>query len=188
MDVYLIRHTTPDIDPGICHGRLDAPLRSGVEDRVERLAGALPQAAPITTAASRRCRGLADPLAARLGSTVTVDDRLREMDFGHWEGRPWRTIARAETDAWTRDFWNRAPPEGESYAAMHARVAAVWEALPGRGSDSAVLIAPAGPLRALITIALELPAEAILRIHVDHGGLARLSDATGGWRLEFSNR
>ncbi len=124
----------------------------------------------------------------RCDRKLIVDDRLRELDFGDWEGRPWTGIPRAQTDVWSRDVWNRSAPGGESYAAMHARVGAAWEALVSGGDEALVLVGHAGPLRALITIALELPVEAFIRIHLDYGGIAKLSDRTGGWRLEFSNR
>ncbi|MDE2306162.1 MAG: histidine phosphatase family protein [Gammaproteobacteria bacterium] len=188
MDVYLIRHPEADLDPQLCHGRLDPPARPGFEARAERIAAQLPRGAPVSTAASQRCRALADRLADRLGSTLRIDDRLRELDFGRWEGRPWHALPRAETQDWALDFWNHAPPDGEAYSAMHARVAAAWDDLLEHSGADAVIVASAGPLRALLTIALELPAESCLRIQIDHGGIARLGNSGGGWRLEFSNR
>ncbi len=93
-----------------------------------------------------------------------------------------------QTHAWARDIWNQAAPGGESYAAMHERVRAAWQGLPLEGAGPLAIVGPAGPLRAIMIIALELPADAFVRMHLDYGGIARLSDATGGWRLDFSNR
>ncbi len=188
MNIYLIRHPQPDIAPGICYGRLDVAPAAGLEAAADRLARSLPPAAAIVTTEAQRCRRLAQPLAAALGSKLIVDDRLRELDFGEWEGRPWADIPRAQTDVWSRDVWNCSAPGGESYAAMHARVGAAWEALLSADHEALVLVGHAGPLRALLTIALELPVEAFIRLHLDYGGTTLLSDRTGGWRLEFSNR
>ena len=188
MDIYLIRHLQPDIAAGICYGRLDVPPAPGLEAAADRFTRILPLAAPIVTTQAQRCRRLAQLLATALSSTLIVEDRLRELDFGEWEGRAWADIPRAQTDVWSRDVWNRSAPGGESYAAMHARVGAAWEALLSDGHEALVLVGHAGPLRALITIALELPLEAFIRIHLDYGGTALLSDRTGGWRLEFANR
>lgn len=52
------------------------------------------------------------------------------MDFGHWEGRGWADIDKAELDAWTDDFANyRAGTSGESVAQFMARVGAAFDAL-----------------------------------------------------------
>lgn len=188
MDVYLIRHTRPDLRPDVCYGSLDVGLPPDYTADAERVAAVLPAATTIMTTRARRCRLLADHVATRLGSKLLIDDRMRELDFGQWEGVAWRDIPRAQTDAWTRDVWNSSAPGGESYSAMHARVSAAWEAMLAGSHDRLALIGHAGPLRALITIALELPAEAFVRIHIDYGRMAKISDATGGWRLDYSNR
>ncbi len=212
MDLYLVRHTRPDIADGLCYGRLDPPLPAGFDDDARSLKARLPPPSRVITDDSLRCRRLAalliEPHAA-LGATgpttspaatpppatnpdaggpFTIDRRLREIDFGHWEGRDWNDIPRAQTDAWANDMWNGAPPGGESYAAWHARVHDAWETLLRLDDEVMVIVAPIGPLRALITIALELPAAAFLRINLDYGGITRLSDHSGGWRLEFANR
>ncbi len=188
MDVYLIRHTRPALGPEICYGSLDVAPSPDFETDATHLAATLPRAVPIMTTGARRCRLLADHVAARLGSRLIVDERMRELDFGQWEGVAWRDIPRAQTDAWTRDFWNGSAPGGEPYSAMHARVGAAWEVMLAGSHDALALIGHAGPLRALITIALELPAEAFVRFHIDYGGITKISDSTGGWRLEYSNR
>ena len=178
MDIYLIRHT-----------RLDIGLPEGYASEAARLPALLPDvAATIVTSNAQRCRRLADLLAAPHNSRVTIDDRLRELDFGDWEGRPWSDIPKIQTTVWAKDVWNQSAPGGESYSGMHARVSAAWESLLLIADETLVVVGHAGPLRALLTIALELPAESFIRFHLDYGGIARLSDAPGGWRLDFANR
>jgi alpha-ribazole phosphatase len=188
MDVYLIRHTRPDLPSGICYGRLDVGLPANFETEADLVQSRLAVTGQLVTSEAQRCRRLAAHLAAAKSSHVIIDDRLRELDFGQWEGLRWEDIPRAQTDAWTKDIWNHAAPDGETYAAMYARVGAAWESLVLIQEETVVIVGHAGPLRALITIALELPAEAFVRIHLDYGGIAKLSDSTGGWRLDFSNR
>jgi alpha-ribazole phosphatase len=188
VDVYLIRHTAPDIAAGMCFGRLDVGVLPDVLEAAERLRALLPATVPVVTNDSQRCRRLATLLAGMLDSRLIVEERLREIDFGAWEGRAWKEIPRAQTDVWSRDIWNNSAPEGETYAAMHSRVLAAWETLLLLDAPALVIVGCAGPLRALMTIALELPAEAFVRLHLDYGGIARLCDASGGWKLEFSNR
>jgi alpha-ribazole phosphatase len=148
----------------------------------------LPAAARVLSAPAKRCTLLAEHLASALGTKPAIDARLAELDFGRWEGIAWADIPRVQTDVWTRDVWNNAPPEGEAYAALHARVGAAWESLLAAGMEPAVIVGCIGPLRSLITIILELPVDAFLRFNLDHGGITRLSDSTGGWRLDYCNR
>ena len=60
----------------------------------------------------------------RWGWQLQVDERLCEMDFGGWDGRPWRQIEWTEVQAWESDFLQHAPGGGESLAALGARVRA----------------------------------------------------------------
>lgn len=188
MDVYLIRHTKPDIAVGSCYGRLDVDVLPSVAGDADRLRTGLPREAPVVTDESARCRRLATLLVGALGGRLVVDERLREIDFGAWEGRLWSEIPRVQTDLWSRDVWNKSAPDGEPYAALYARVRAAWEALLLLDVPNLIVVGCAGPLRALLTIALELPPEAFIRLQVDYGGVAKLSDSTGGWKLEFCNR
>jgi len=189
VDVYLIRHTRPAVDPGICHGTLEVDLDADFPVEAERLCARLaPGDATLVTTHAGCCMRLAEHLAARFGATLRTDERLSELDFGAWEGRAWSEIPRVQTDVWARDVWNRSPPGGETYAALYGRVSAAWEGMLGTDTASTIVVGHAGPLRALITVVLELPAETFIRFHLDHGGIAKLSDHTGGWRLEYANR
>jgi alpha-ribazole phosphatase len=188
MDVYLVRHTRPDVAAGVCYGRLDVALPADFETEAEVVRAYLPVANQIVTTEAERCRRLAVYLADAAHARLVVDDRLRELDFGRWEGQSWEDIPRAQTDAWTHDIWNHSAPDGETYASLHARVSAAWESLLLIDEETLVIVGHAGPLRALLTIALELPPESFIRIHLDYGGISRLSDTAGGWRLDYANR
>lgn len=188
MDLYLVRHTQPDLPAGICYGRHDVSLPADFTAAAARLPGLLPAGAAIVSGEEKRCRTIAAYLASALGSTERVEPRLDELDFGQWEGRSWADIPRVQTTVWARDVWHQSPPDGETYAALHARVAGAWESLMQSQAKHLVIVGAIGPLRALIAVGLEFPAESFLRFHLDYGGIAKLSDASGGWRLEYLNR
>lgn len=163
MELILLRHPAPAIDPDICYGRADLPLQPGLEDP-GRLPAPPPAFTTLATSPLRRCRRLAERLARERGVALRLDPRLMEMDFGRWELRRWPEIAHEEVNAWARDFEEARPHGGETVAELRARVAAALADARGR----------AGP-----------------ELWVTHGGVVRavcgILGAHQGWetRLDF---
>ena len=84
MAIFLVRHTAPDIKPGVIYAASNVPVHQAEFMRVMPLIdAALPQEALIVTSHLTRCRRLADFLAMRgTGRIVIVDPRLTERDLG----------------------------------------------------------------------------------------------------------
>lgn len=127
--LWLARHAQPLVAPGLCYGTLDLHADpAATAHSARQLADALPQALQVRHSPLHRCVQLAHALQAlRPDLHLQPDDRLRELDFGAWEGRAWNAIARADIDAWTAAFATHRPGGGESLAAMLARVAAALQ-------------------------------------------------------------
>jgi broad specificity phosphatase PhoE len=97
-----------------------------------------------------------------------VDDRLKEISYGKWEGstlseieaRDPHLLARRE-----RQKWAFEPPGGESYRDVALRVAS-WYAAVTRDS---VVTAHGGVARALMANFCILPEEEATHAEVDHG-------------------
>lgn len=54
-----------------------------------------------------------------------VEESLREITFGAWEGMTWREVRKADPDRAScreRDKWGYVPPGGESYALLSERI------------------------------------------------------------------
>ncbi|MEM7662090.1 MAG: alpha-ribazole phosphatase [Pseudomonadota bacterium] len=149
----LVRHTTPDIAPGVCYGRTDLDVSAQFEDEAAKAAVALisapTQFVRIVSSPLRRCRKLADVLAERLELIVEEDPRLAEMDFGSWEGMAWSDISRAELDAWAADFLNARPHGGESVAMLRARALAALADWRTSGQTT-LIVTHAGVIRAAL--------------------------------------
>jgi probable phosphoglycerate mutase len=61
-----------------------------------------------------------------------MDDRLKEMSFGRWEGFTYPELQGREAEALAArdaDKWGYVLPEGESYAQLQLRVCAWYEAV-----------------------------------------------------------
>lgn len=77
-----------------------------------------------------RCRQTLEYARPDLAELCMDDRRLREMDFGAWEGRTYETLKDdALYRAWIDDPQQITPPDGESWPAFCARVEAVCQEL-----------------------------------------------------------
>ncbi|HWY92672.1 MAG TPA: histidine phosphatase family protein, partial [Chthoniobacterales bacterium] len=73
----------------------------------------------------KRCQLLAEAIAARLGLFAEPDPIWREVSFGTWENRTWSEIQAREPQVlseWIANFDTVAPPAGESFEQLQARV------------------------------------------------------------------
>lgn len=150
MILHLIRHPEPEIEAGVCYGRLDIPAKN-VEAAAERLRTELPPGLPVFSSPLIRCQALAELLHPQ----PVFDDRLMEMHFGDWEGRRWDDIPRHQLDAWAADIAGYAPPGGESPADLQRRALAFVASLD---VPEAVVVTHGGVIRVLLASRLDLAA------------------------------
>ncbi|GAB4402569.1 MAG: alpha-ribazole phosphatase [Rhodoferax sp.] len=128
--LWLVRHAQPIIEPGVCYGALDVPAQpEATQTAAQRLAGVLPFGAELWTSPLQRCECLAQALKAlRPDFLLKTEARLREMNFGAWEGLRWDDVPRAELDAWAADFAHHRCGGAQSVAQLMAQVASCWDA------------------------------------------------------------
>ncbi|MGS2587657.1 bifunctional RNase H/acid phosphatase [Streptomyces hebeiensis] len=124
----------------------------------------------IVSSPLRRCRETAAAVAARLGLEVTVEDGLREADFGAWEG-----LTFAETrDRYPDDLnaWLASPSVaptggGESFATVARRIEATRDRLLERYRGRTVLLVThVTPVKTLVQLALGAPLESLFRMEL----------------------
>ncbi len=171
MRVTLLRHTAPDVAPGVCYGRTDLDVATSFPAEAAAVATTLPKYAQIVTSPLMRCRKLADYLGQVSDLTPVEDPRLFEMDFGSWEGQAWADIPRAELDAWTADFLHARPHGGESVAMLRNRtMEAVAEWLSGGGHT--LIVTHSGVIRSVLSTG---DAAEDFSANIDFGGFHSLS-------------
>lgn len=154
MKLWLVRHATPLVEPGICYGRQDVAADGGATaECAQALAEILPANIRIISSPLQRCEQLAKALCGlQPDLAYKTDPRLQEMDFGNWEGRAWQHIAPAELQAWTDGFAHHAVGgNGESTMQVMARVASAFDELQGPGDT--LWVTHAGVIRAAELIA-----------------------------------
>ncbi len=152
MRLILVRHPKPDCAPGLCYGHLDLACDAQDLARAARDLASLAHDATIISSPLRRALALARALSPQ----VRTDDRLRELNFGAWEGRPWGEIGRAAIDGWRSGLPNAAPPGGESLVDLAARCAD-WLAAIRPKNETVIAVTHAGPIRIMRALALGQP-------------------------------
>ena len=166
----LVRHTRPAAAATLCYGRTDVTLPDGWQADVAACVACLPPARRVYTSPSMRCRLLAREIGRRDGIEVHVDDRLQELDFGRWEGRPWDAIPAGEIDAWKDDLLDYAPGGGESLRLLWARAQRWLEDVLAPIGERAIVVTHQGPIRALAAQLCGQPVERMFTRRVPWGG------------------
>jgi alpha-ribazole phosphatase len=167
VQVFLIRHPRPLIDPGVCYGRLDVDCDNplGV---AERLKLRLPEATPIFSSPLRRARRLAEAL----DPATRIDARLSEIDFGEWEGKAWNDIDRDALDAWAADVLHFTPPGGESVVRLQQRAIDFATSLD---LPRVALVTHAGIIRALFGHWRQLPFAEWTQLKFEFGSITEIA-------------
>jgi alpha-ribazole phosphatase len=164
------RHA-PAIDADICYGHTDVAVRVTPEDAAAGLLATYRGEPPrhIWSSPASRCRLVAERLAATLNVPLRVEEALRELHFGAWEGRQWTAIKAEERttfEAWMNDWQRVPPPGGERPIDIEARVRAWLDGFTSSGVDW--LIAHSGVVRALSVIVEGYTWENAMRREVRH--------------------
>lgn len=197
MKLLLIRHPKPDIPEGLCYGRLDVPPETAdLERLVARLrarwaSGAHPRPLAVFSSPLQRCARVAQALGGDLWPQARMDDRLMEMNFGHWEGQLWGTLPPEQIEAWRADITGHVPPGGESVADMSERARAFAdEHLPGHDTPAdaeVVLVTHAGIIQTLPRALMGVPMSEFRMSKLDYGTITTVTRLEGRFELHSHN-
>jgi alpha-ribazole phosphatase/probable phosphoglycerate mutase len=174
--LVLVRHAEPEeTSRGRCYGSLDVGLSTAGRGQAARLVRTL-EGVPfdaVYASPRTRARETAAPLAAAREVEVIVDDDLRELDFGSFEGRTYDEIERSEPALFRA--WMETPtavrfPGGEGYTDLRVRVTRALDAIR-RLHGSALVVTHGGVIRAGLATWLELPEHAIFRLEQSYCGV-----------------
>lgn len=186
--IVFARHgqTAPNRD-GLVLGRADPELTDEGQVQATRLGVAL-AAEPITAILSSplvRARQTAEAIAAACGVPVTIDERLVEIDWGSWEGRPAAGVTLAEVDRrpsgedLERRTADAVAPEGESLDSLTQRVESFCtDTLSGEGL--VVAVSHVSPIKAATAWALGVEGTVAWRMFLGLASITRVGRGRGG--------
>ncbi|MGK5696555.1 bifunctional RNase H/acid phosphatase [Streptomyces sp. URMC 128] len=160
-------------------GGSDPALSDIGRDQAERAAALLARRGTIQAIVSSplaRTRETAGIVAARLGLDVSVDDGLRETDFGAWEGLTFAEVRERHPDdlnAWMASPDAEPTGGGESFAATAARIAATRDKLvAAHAGRTVLLVTHVTPIKTLVRLALGAPPESLFRMELSAASLS----------------
>ncbi|WP_328683669.1 bifunctional RNase H/acid phosphatase [Streptomyces sp. NBC_00343] len=159
------------------------PALSNVgRDQAERAATALASrgtiqhiiASPLT-----RTRETAAAVAARLGLDVTIEDGLRETDFGAWEGLTFGEVRDRypeDLTTWLADPTAQPTGGGESFADTATRIAATRDKLTATYAGRTVLLVThVTPIKTFVQLALGAPPESLFRMELSAASISAVA-------------
>ncbi len=128
----------------------------------------------------RRAMETAAPIARPRDLAVQSDPRLRELNFGNWEGMTYEEVGQADPQglaAWEANVLDTAPPGGETLARMADRVGQFFGELRARGDEerTILIVAHRGSLQVLLCQALGMAPQARWQFHLEPASLSELN-------------
>lgn len=179
--LYLIRHGETELNKKGCYyGWIDCGLSEYGLEQALLLRHALRRISldAAITSDMKRAVDTAEVLCEGRNIDLLKDERLRELNFGAWEGKHYTEVAEQHQEnwqAWVTDWQNTAPNQGESFADMSIRVKACIDEIIQKYRDKDILlVAHQGVLRIIITYLLDIPAEKIWSFTFEQGSYSVL--------------
>src|SRR5262245_22987963 len=191
VTLYFVRHGETDWNrAGRFQGQRDIPLNARGCAQAARNGQVL---AEILGAGTAALDYVASPLL-RARETMEIirqelalprpgyrtDERLREIHYGHWEGRLWEELPHADPEGYAArliDPWGWQPAGGESYRMLSERVAH-WLA---EITNDAVVVSHGGVSKVLRGLVLQLGVAEIASLDVPQDKVLQVTAGNVGW-------
>lgn len=183
---WFIRHG-PTHAKGFC-GHLDLPADLTDTAQITRLKAYLPKDAKILSSDLSRARETARAVWDGQHWLPEAPE-FREMDFGDWDGQDFAAVEKSNPTLW-RAFWETpgavAPPNGESFDQLSARIEAALKALHASGPQGHIIItAHFAVILAALQLATGMPTASAFSFKINNFSVTRLDylHKSNNWRV-----
>ncbi|MGV9931842.1 bifunctional RNase H/acid phosphatase [Streptomyces olivaceoviridis] len=183
--LVLLRHGETPLTPQkrfSGSGGTDPSLSAAGREQAHRVAEALARRGTIQAIVASplaRTRETAEIVAARLNLDVTLDDGLRETDFGAWEGLTFGEVRERhpdDLDAWLADPEAHPTGGGESFAETATRIAATRDKLvAAHAGRTVLLVTHVTPIKTFVRLALGAPPTSLFRMELSAASLSAVA-------------
>jgi len=183
--VLLVRHGETDTVHTILSGRASIGLNEAGRWQAETLARYFGPIAVDTVLSSpvERARQTAEAITSAKHLALQIDERLNEIDFGHWSGR---SFAELDGDPlfsqWNSQRASCRAPGGERMQDVQMRAAELMAALC-QTAELAIAVTHADVIKAVVCGTLGLSLNAHHRFAIDPASITTLRSRGQEWAL-----
>ena len=159
MKLYLVRHGETELNvKKVYYGSTDCALTKKGREQAASLKKVF-EKMPLDVVLESPLLRAKDTATLLLGENAAprmTDDRLKELNFGAWEGKSWQELQGDETyEKWCVEWQTTCPPDGESFLDLAARVRSFYEELLARKEENVLIVAHHAVLQQLMACLLE---------------------------------
>lgn len=146
----------------------------------------------IISSPLRRCRCFAEHLANQLGLPMRVNEHIKEMYFGDWEGISTQAIYEAEPEQ-LANFWQFPTqyhaPNGESLTQFQQRISIgfeqIYTQIQEQNGQKALVITHGGVIKLLTCLAQQQNLDDLLKMPAELGKLYSFSLSKYHEQMQF---
>lgn len=174
MEVFWVRHTKTAVIPGTCYGNSDVDVADSFLEEAEKVRERLKgeRFDAVYSSPLQRCR----KLAAYCGyEHPFLDDRLKELNFGNWEGQRWDEIQDPNLQAWYDDWLSIRAGGAESFLEQYNRVTAFLDDLKETGYKKVCVFAHGGTIRSALVYSGKYNFNQAFADDVEYGALVKMT-------------
>ena len=186
MEIYIIRHTKPNCDKGICYGQADVDIQDNLE--LNKLKNNIinPEEFVFYTSPLKRCLKLAEHIS---NSKFISDNRLMEINFGDWELQKWTSIENHQDfQSWRNDFVEFTCPNGESFQDLYKRSTNFFNEILKADHKKIAIVTHAGVIRCILSHILEIPLKKAPNLQIDYGSISKIKVLEYAISVEYINK
>jgi alpha-ribazole phosphatase len=181
-EIIFIRHSSLAVPRGVCYGFTDIDVSSNFSMEADWLKRTLSAFNPgvVVSSPLQRCMKLAVEV---FNAPIIVDDNLKEVNYGDWEGEKWEDIGVEGDNLWMYQNINNRPPNGESFNELQARVIEVFDDISKNNQDKIVVVCHGGVIRSVLSHILSTPLAKTRSYDIHYVGFVKFEKSNEDWRL-----
>lgn len=180
MELILLRHTQSLDNEARIFSSPDTALSALGERQLEILLEKEYPVKRVYTSPYKRSFCLAEQIAKRHGLPLIVDERLREIDFGEFQGLSFQEIEARypeHVEQWMNDPWSFVYPRGEDFHRVRSRARRFYYDL----EESSLIVSHQALMVSLLAEILDYSYSDLSKIYLGSG--ARIELKSQPWRL-----
>ncbi|UMB61119.1 alpha-ribazole phosphatase family protein [Lutibacter sp. A80] len=172
MEIYLIRHTTPKIEKGICYGQADLNVADSFEEELKIILKSITfdENTVVYSSPLKRCI----KLASKFSNNVLTDKRLMELNFGDWELLKWDDLPKEASNIWMNNFVTVSTPNGEAYIDLAKRANELFTEISSLSAKKIIIVTHAGVIRSILSKIKNIHLKDSFDIKVEYGQLFKI--------------